>query len=104
MPILTVGGRFLAPGSCPRPTAEGFTRRRSPVRLTMQEIDFHRALHRPGTIVDAGAHHGRLRLPRNRSDQQKLVRDTDLRNHPGLDEGVASLAALTFSGVAAQRS
>lgn len=29
----------------------------------MQEIDFHRALHRSGTIVDAGAHHGRLTLP-----------------------------------------
>jgi FkbM family methyltransferase len=29
----------------------------------MQEIDFHRALHRPGTIVDAGAHEGRLTLP-----------------------------------------
>lgn len=26
----------------------------------MNEIDFHRALHRPGTIVDAGAHEGRL--------------------------------------------
>jgi len=29
----------------------------------MQEIDFHRTLHRPGTIVDAGAHEGRLTLP-----------------------------------------
>jgi len=29
----------------------------------MQEIDFHRALHRPGTIVDIGAHDGRLTLP-----------------------------------------
>lgn len=29
----------------------------------MQEIDFHRALHRPGTIIDAGAHDGRLTLP-----------------------------------------
>ncbi|MSP00789.1 MAG: FkbM family methyltransferase [Acetobacteraceae bacterium] len=29
----------------------------------MQEIDFHRAMHRPGTIVDAGAHEGRLTLP-----------------------------------------
>jgi FkbM family methyltransferase len=29
----------------------------------VQEIDFHRALHRPGTIVDAGAHDGRLTLP-----------------------------------------
>ncbi len=28
----------------------------------MQEIEFHRALHRPGTIVDAGAHEGRLTL------------------------------------------
>jgi FkbM family methyltransferase len=26
----------------------------------MQEIDFHRAMARPGTIVDAGAHEGRL--------------------------------------------
>jgi FkbM family methyltransferase len=29
----------------------------------MQEIEFHRVLHRPGTIVDAGAHDGRLTLP-----------------------------------------
>ncbi len=29
----------------------------------MQEIDFHRAMHRPGIIVDAGAHDGRLTLP-----------------------------------------
>ena len=29
----------------------------------MQEIDFHRALYRPGTIVDVGAHEGRLTLP-----------------------------------------
>ena len=29
----------------------------------MQEIEFHRALHRPGTIVDAGAHDGRLTPP-----------------------------------------
>jgi FkbM family methyltransferase len=29
----------------------------------MQEIDFHRALAQPGTIVDAGAHDGRLTLP-----------------------------------------
>jgi FkbM family methyltransferase len=29
----------------------------------MQEIAFHRALHRPGTILDIGAHHGRLTLP-----------------------------------------
>jgi len=29
----------------------------------MQEIEFHRALHRPGTIVDVGAHEGRLTLP-----------------------------------------
>jgi FkbM family methyltransferase len=28
----------------------------------MQEIEFHRALHRPGTIVDAGAHEGRATL------------------------------------------
>jgi FkbM family methyltransferase len=29
----------------------------------MQEIDFHRAMARPGTIVDAGAHDGRLTVP-----------------------------------------
>lgn len=29
----------------------------------MQEIDFHRALFRPGVIIDAGAHEGRLTLP-----------------------------------------
>jgi FkbM family methyltransferase len=29
----------------------------------MQEIDFHRATARPGTIVDAGAHEGRLTVP-----------------------------------------
>jgi FkbM family methyltransferase len=29
----------------------------------MQEIEFHRVLHRPGTIVDVGAHQGRLTLP-----------------------------------------
>jgi FkbM family methyltransferase len=29
----------------------------------VQEIDFHRTLHRPGTIIDAGAHDGRLTLP-----------------------------------------
>ena len=29
----------------------------------MQEIEFHRALHRPGTLVDAGAYVGRLTLP-----------------------------------------
>jgi FkbM family methyltransferase len=29
----------------------------------LQEIDFHRAMHRPGTIVEAGAHEGRLTLP-----------------------------------------
>jgi FkbM family methyltransferase len=29
----------------------------------MQEIDFHRAMIRPGTIVDAGAHEGRLTVP-----------------------------------------
>ena len=29
----------------------------------MQEIDFHRAMARPGTIVDAGAHEGRLTVP-----------------------------------------
>jgi FkbM family methyltransferase len=28
----------------------------------MQEIEFHRALHRPGIIVDAGAHEGRMAL------------------------------------------
>jgi FkbM family methyltransferase len=29
----------------------------------MQEIDFHRAMARPGVIVDAGAHEGRLTVP-----------------------------------------
>jgi FkbM family methyltransferase len=29
----------------------------------VQEIEFHRALHRPGIVVDAGAHEGRLTLP-----------------------------------------
>jgi FkbM family methyltransferase len=29
----------------------------------MQEIEFHRALYRPGTIIDVGAHDGRLTLP-----------------------------------------
>src|ERR1700722_13757584 len=29
----------------------------------MQEIEFHFAMHRPGAIVDAGAHEGRLTLP-----------------------------------------
>jgi FkbM family methyltransferase len=29
----------------------------------MQEIEFHRALYRPGVIVDVGAHDGRLTLP-----------------------------------------
>src|SRR4051812_46009201 len=28
----------------------------------MQEIEFHRAMRRPGVIVDAGAHEGRLTL------------------------------------------
>jgi len=32
-------------------------------RLTAQEPEFHRALHRPGTMVDAGAHEGRMTLP-----------------------------------------
>jgi FkbM family methyltransferase len=29
----------------------------------MQEIDFHRAMARPGVVVDAGAHEGRLTVP-----------------------------------------
>jgi FkbM family methyltransferase len=29
----------------------------------LQEIDFHRAMARPGSIVDAGAHEGRLTVP-----------------------------------------
>jgi FkbM family methyltransferase len=33
------------------------------VWLNMQEIEFHRALHRPGTLVDAGAYVGRLTVP-----------------------------------------
>ena len=31
--------------------------------MSMQEIEFHRALHRPGTLVDAGAYVGRMTLP-----------------------------------------
>jgi FkbM family methyltransferase len=31
--------------------------------LGMQEIDFHRRLFRPGTLIDAGAHDGGLTLP-----------------------------------------
>jgi FkbM family methyltransferase len=30
--------------------------------LPVQEIEFHRALHRPGTMIDAGAHEGRMTL------------------------------------------
>ena len=29
----------------------------------MDEIGFHRAMHRPGTLVDVGAHNGKLTLP-----------------------------------------
>jgi FkbM family methyltransferase len=29
----------------------------------MLEVEFHRALHRPGTIIDAGAHEGRITRP-----------------------------------------
>jgi FkbM family methyltransferase len=39
----------------------------------MQEIEFHRALHRPGTIVDAGAHDGRLTLPLARLPGSQVV-------------------------------
>jgi FkbM family methyltransferase len=39
----------------------------------MQEIEFHRALHRPGTIVDAGAHEGRLTLPFARLPGSRVV-------------------------------
>jgi FkbM family methyltransferase len=38
-------------------------RARPSSKVTMQEIEFHRALHRPGVIVDVGAHDGRLTLP-----------------------------------------
>lgn len=39
----------------------------------MQEIEFHRALHCPGTIVDAGAHEGRLTLPLARLLNSRVV-------------------------------
>jgi FkbM family methyltransferase len=39
----------------------------------VQEIEFHRALHRPGTLVDAGAHDGRLTLPLARLAGSKVV-------------------------------
>jgi FkbM family methyltransferase len=39
----------------------------------MQEIDFHRALHRPGTIVDAGAHDGRLTLPLSKLPGSQVI-------------------------------
>jgi FkbM family methyltransferase len=39
----------------------------------MQEIDFHRALHRPGTIVDVGAHDGRLTLPLAELPKSRVV-------------------------------
>jgi FkbM family methyltransferase len=39
----------------------------------MQEIEFHRALHRPGTIIDVGAHEGRLTLPLTRLRQSRIV-------------------------------
>jgi len=39
----------------------------------MQEIEFHRALHRPGTIVDVGAHDGRLTLPLARLSHSDVV-------------------------------
>jgi FkbM family methyltransferase len=32
-------------------------------RKTLQEIEFHQALHRPGIAIDVGAHDGRLTLP-----------------------------------------
>jgi FkbM family methyltransferase len=39
----------------------------------MQEIEFHRALHRPGTIVDIGAHDGRLTLPLAKLPRSSVV-------------------------------
>jgi FkbM family methyltransferase len=39
----------------------------------MQEIEFHRALHRPGTIVDVGAHDGRLTLPLAELPRSRLM-------------------------------
>jgi FkbM family methyltransferase len=39
----------------------------------MQEIDFHRALHRPGTIVDVGAHDGRMTLALARLPASQIV-------------------------------
>jgi FkbM family methyltransferase len=39
----------------------------------MQEIEFHFAMHRSGTIVDAGAHEGRLTLPLARLPASRVV-------------------------------
>ena len=39
----------------------------------MQEIEFHCAVHRPGTLVDAGAHEGRLTLPLARLPASRVV-------------------------------
>lgn len=39
----------------------------------MQEIEFHRALHRPGTIIDAGAHDGGLTLPLAALPHSKVI-------------------------------
>jgi FkbM family methyltransferase len=39
----------------------------------MQEIEFHRALHRPGTIVDIGAHQGRLTVPLAELSRSSIV-------------------------------
>jgi FkbM family methyltransferase len=39
----------------------------------MQEIEFHRALHRAGTIVDAGAHEGRFTLELAKLPSSQIV-------------------------------
>jgi FkbM family methyltransferase len=39
----------------------------------MDELDFHRALHRPGTVIDVGAHTGGLTLPLSRLPDTRLL-------------------------------
>ena len=54
----------------------------------MQEIEFHRALHRPGTMVDAGAHEGRMTVP--------LIGNVNLAEVAGLPWG--SIATIHSAG------
>ena len=39
----------------------------------MDEIAFHRAMHRPGTLVDVGAHDGMLTLPFARLPDSRVL-------------------------------